>query len=81
MMPDMSNQLMSSYNGGNPWAQHPLTQISQMSQMAGSNAGLLPQIMYWNPTVMNNNSLQLQLQQLGMRCVSLTFVQLSKVCF
>jgi len=67
MMPDMSNQLMSSYNGGNPWAQHPLTQISQMSQMAGSNAGLLPQIMYWNPTVMNNNSLQLQLQQLGMR--------------
>merc|ERR1719247_3773890 len=57
---------MSSYNGGNPWAQHPLTQISQMSQMAGTN-GLLPQIMYWNPTVMNNNSLQLQLQQLGMR--------------
>jgi len=67
MMADMNNQFMSSYNGGNPWAQHPLTQISQMSQMTGSNAGLLPQIMYWNPTVMNNNSLQLQLQQLGMR--------------
>jgi len=67
MMADMNNQFMSSYNGGNPWAQNPLTQISQMSQMTGSNAGLLPQILYWNPTVMNNNSLQLQLQQLGMR--------------
>lgn len=36
-----------------------------MNQYAPPNIN--PQVMYWNPTVMNNNSLQLQLQHIGLR--------------
>ncbi|CAG5098640.1 Oidioi.mRNA.OKI2018_I69.XSR.g15848.t1.cds [Oikopleura dioica] len=63
LMADMNGQLLPNFNGGNPWAHHPLTQLSQMGQLANSG------FMFWNPTVMNNNSLQLQLQHFnaGMR--------------
>ena len=41
------------------------SQMAYVNQCIPSN--LNPQFVYWNPTILSNNQLQLQLQQFGLR--------------
>ena len=49
----------------NPAQQCYGNQMAFMNQYVPQNIN--PQLMYWNPTLLNNNNLQLQLQNIGLR--------------